>query len=75
MNTRGPVGYSQANVADRRGRWQHSLAQLIGSIAAIPRTIPSSTEPFLLIPVGFPAPDAVVPDITRKSLDEIRIKV
>lgn len=36
---------------------------------------PKNEKPFLLIPVGFPAPDAVVPDITRKSLDEIRIKV
>ena len=29
-------------------------------------------RPYLLIPVGYPAPDARVPDIQRKSLDEVR---
>jgi len=33
---------------------------------------PREERPFLLIPVGYPAPDARVPDITRKSLDEVR---
>jgi nitroreductase len=36
---------------------------------------PRNEKPFLLIPVGFPARDAVVPAITRKALDEIRIWV
>jgi iodotyrosine deiodinase len=36
---------------------------------------PRNEKPFLLIPVGFPATDAVVPSITRKTLDEIRIWV
>ena len=31
---------------------------------------PSSERPFLLLVVGYPAEDAVVPDISRKSLDE-----
>jgi len=30
---------------------------------------------FPLIPVGYPAPDAVVPTISKKALDEIRIIV
>ena len=34
---------------------------------------PKNERPFLLIPVGFPAPDAVVPAIDKKSLDTIRI--
>lgn len=34
---------------------------------------PANEKPFLLIPVGYPAADAVVPDISRKSLEEIRI--
>ena len=34
---------------------------------------PKNERPFLLIPVGFPAPDAVVPTIEKKSLDAIRI--
>jgi nitroreductase len=34
---------------------------------------PANEKPFLLIPVGYPAPGAVVPTITRKSLDEVRI--
>jgi len=35
---------------------------------------PSSERPYLLIPVGYPAKDAVVPDIPRKSLDEVMIR-
>jgi len=33
---------------------------------------PKNERPFLLIPVGYPAPDATVPAIKKKSLDEIR---
>jgi iodotyrosine deiodinase len=36
---------------------------------------PKNEKPYLLLPVGFPAPDAQVPDIGRKSLDEIRLRV
>jgi iodotyrosine deiodinase len=32
---------------------------------------PANERPFVLIPVGYPAPDAVVPDITKKPLDEV----
>ncbi|MFZ1700457.1 MAG: nitroreductase family protein [Pyrinomonadaceae bacterium] len=32
---------------------------------------PKNEVPFVLIPVGYPAEDAKVPDIKRKSLDEI----
>ncbi|HEX2094642.1 MAG TPA: nitroreductase family protein [Longimicrobiaceae bacterium] len=32
---------------------------------------PENEKPFLLMPVGYPAPDARVPDIARKPLDEI----
>lgn len=32
---------------------------------------PDRERAFLLLVVGYPAPDAVVPDITRKTLDEI----
>ena len=34
---------------------------------------PRNEVPFVLIPVGYPAVDAQVPDISRKSLDEIMI--
>jgi iodotyrosine deiodinase len=33
---------------------------------------PDNERPFILIPVGYPAPGAEVPDIAKKSLDEIR---
>ena len=33
---------------------------------------PKHERPFVLIPVGYPAPDARVPDIKRKSLNEVR---
>ena len=36
---------------------------------------PANEKPFLLIPVGYPAEGAVVPAITKKSLDEIRTRV
>jgi nitroreductase len=32
---------------------------------------PDHERPFLLLVVGYPAPDAVVPDITRKPLDRV----
>jgi iodotyrosine deiodinase len=36
---------------------------------------PKNEVPFVLIPVGYPAKDAMVPDITRKGLDEIMVLV
>ena len=36
---------------------------------------PRNEKPFLLIPVGYPVEGAVVPAITKKSLDEIRTRV
>ncbi|MGQ0572063.1 MAG: nitroreductase family protein [Armatimonadota bacterium] len=36
---------------------------------------PKNEKPYLVIPVGYPAPDAAVPLIQRKSLDEIRILI
>ena len=32
---------------------------------------PDNERPFILFPVGYPAEDAQVPDIKRKSLDEV----
>jgi hypothetical protein len=32
---------------------------------------PAHEKPFLLLVAGYPAPDARVPDITRKALHEI----
>lgn len=34
---------------------------------------PSNERPFLLLPVGFPADDARVPDLKRKPLDEVMV--
>lgn len=36
---------------------------------------PKNETPFVLIPVGYPAPGAKVPELERKPLDEIRIEV
>jgi iodotyrosine deiodinase len=38
-------------------------------------TRPVNERPFLLLVVGYPAPDAHVPDIQRKALDEIAVFV
>lgn len=35
---------------------------------------PANERPFVVIPVGHPAEDATVPDIERKTLDEIRVR-
>jgi iodotyrosine deiodinase len=36
---------------------------------------PKNERPYLLIPVGYPAPGAVVPDIPRKALADVRVVV
>jgi len=35
---------------------------------------PDNERPFILMPVGYPADDAVVPDIAKKTLDEIVVR-
>ena len=35
---------------------------------------PENERPFILIPVGYPADEAVVPDLVRKPLDEIVVR-
>ena len=34
---------------------------------------PKNEKPYILFPVGYPAPDAEVPDLRRKTLDEVSI--
>ena len=41
------------------------LAEILGR--------PKNEKPYLLIPVGYPAPGAEVPDITKKMMDEVKI--
>jgi len=36
---------------------------------------PKNERPYLLIPVGYPARDARVPDVARKPLAEVRLVV
>lgn len=36
---------------------------------------PANEHPFLLIPVGLPVADCTVPDITKRSLDEVLVRV
>jgi nitroreductase len=43
----------------------------LGEVLARPR----HERPYLLIPVGHPAPDARVPDLRRKTLDEVQVRV
>jgi hypothetical protein len=35
---------------------------------------PENERPFIVIPVGYPADDAVVPDLEKKPLDEIVVR-
>ncbi len=34
---------------------------------------PANEKPFILFPVGYPAPDAEVPDLKRKALNEVAV--
>jgi nitroreductase len=34
---------------------------------------PENEKPFVLIPVGYPAPNCMVPDLARKPLEEIAV--
>lgn len=36
---------------------------------------PRNEKAFAVIPVGYPAQDATVPDLTRKRLDQILVRV
>ena len=36
---------------------------------------PNNEKLMLLLPVGYPADDAMVPEITRKTLDKILVKM
>jgi len=36
---------------------------------------PKHEQPFVLIPVGYPAADARVPKLAKKSLDEVRERI
>jgi nitroreductase len=36
---------------------------------------PESERPFCLFPIGYPAEDCVVPDLKRKSLDQVMVTV
>lgn len=35
---------------------------------------PENERPFLLIPVGYPAPDAQVPDLSRRPLEDVLVR-
>lgn len=35
---------------------------------------PANERPYMLIPVGYPAPDCKVPDLRRKGLDEVLVE-
>jgi hypothetical protein len=36
---------------------------------------PRNERPYVVIPVGYPAADATVPDISKKSLDEVLTEI
>ena len=76
-----PTYYSQESVGIAVGMLLAALHNM--SLATLTHTpspmkflqeilgLPKNEIPFVLIPVGYPAEDAHVPDITRKPLDEI----
>ncbi len=36
---------------------------------------PDNERPFCMFPIGFPTEDCVVPDLRRKSLDEVMVNI
>jgi iodotyrosine deiodinase len=36
---------------------------------------PENERPFAMLPIGYPAADCLVPDITRKALDEVMVRI
>ena len=36
---------------------------------------PDNGRPFCMFPIGYPADECVVPDLQRKSLDEVMVEV
>jgi len=36
---------------------------------------PENERPFVMFPIGYPLPDTLVPDLARKSLDEIMVHI
>ena len=36
---------------------------------------PANEKAYVLLPIGYPSADCLVPDITKKPLDDIRIRV
>ncbi len=36
---------------------------------------PENERPFALLPIGYPAPDCEVPDLTRKPLDQVMVAI
>ncbi len=36
---------------------------------------PGNERPFILFPIGFPAEEAMVPNLTRKPLDDVMVEV
>lgn len=48
-----------------------SPMRFLGELCARPR----NERPFVLIPVGYPAPGARVPDLSRKPVDEVLVRV
>jgi iodotyrosine deiodinase len=76
-----PTYYSQESVGIAVGMLLAALHNMgLASLTHTPSPMkflqeilgrPRNEVPFVLIPVGYPAEDAVVPDIERKRLDEI----
>ena len=80
-NETEPTYYSQESVGIAVGMLLAALHNMgIATLTHTPSPMkflqeilgrPKNEVPFVLIPVGYPAKDAKVPDISRKTLDEI----
>lgn len=46
---------------------------LSGFVGSAVLNRPPNEKPFILFPVGYPAPEAEVPDLRRKSLEEVAV--
>ena len=81
---RGPVSIA---VSDLNGDGKPDLATANATATAVAHTPspmrflsevlgrPRNEKAFAVVPVGYPAEDAVVPDLVRKSLDQVLVRV
>ena len=71
---RSNIGVQEARTEELLGRYEQTVLQAYEDVEnSMVSFVQEQERAFLLIPVGYPASDAKVPDIQRKPLDKVII--